>query len=256
MDTKSQTFSINKIKNRNKYFIGIAILSISLFSCDVVKQVASQAQAMTVPIVPTANEAAGGLKDALKQGFGNGVDLLSVKGGFMDHPLYKIPLPADAQKVADKLRSIGYGAQVDNVIAKMNEGAENAVKTAKPIFFDAVTNMSFNDAMGILTGGKSSATNYLKTSTTSALTTAFKPKIQESLDQVGATKYWGELVATYNRIPMVQKLNPDLNAFVTDKALVALFSKVADEENAIRESTSFRTTDLMKKAFAYADTKK
>ncbi len=206
--------------------------------------------------IPTSSEAAAGLKDALKQGFGNGVDYLSAKGGFLDHPLYKILLPADAQKVADKLRSIGMNKEVDNVILKLNEGAENAVKTAKPIFFDAVSNMNFNDAMGILTGGKSSATNYLKQNTTSALTIAFKPKIQESLDEIGLTKYWSDLVAVYNRIPTVQKLNPDLNSFVTDKALFALFSKVEEEENIIRDNISSRNTDMMKKAFAYADAHK
>jgi hypothetical protein len=148
------------------------------------------------------------------------------------------------------------GPQVDNVIAKLNEGAENAVQTAKPIFIDAVTGMSFSDAMGVLTGGKGAATKYLKNSTTEALTASFKPKIQEALNQVGVTKYWGDLVNQYNRIPMVQKMNPDLNSFVTEKALVALFSKVEEEENTIRTNTASRTTPLMKKVFSYADSQK
>lgn len=234
-----------------KKFISITILCVFFASCDVLKAVA--VQALTIP---TTAEAAGGLKDALKQGFGNGVDVLSARGGFLNNALYKILLPPDAQKIADKMRALGMGAQVDNVINKLNEGAENAVKTAKPIFMDAVTGMSFNDAMGILTGGQGAATNYLKSTTTTALTAAFKPKIQEALDQVGVTRYWGDLVAQYNKIPLIQKLNPDLNSFVTDKALVALFSKVESEENAIRSNTGKRTTELMKKAFAYADTQK
>jgi hypothetical protein len=220
-------------------------------SCDVLKTVASE-----VLTVPTTEEAAGGLRDALKQGFGNGADALSVPGAFKNNSLIKILLPADAQKVADKLRTIGMGAQVDDVINKLNEGAENAVMTAKPIFMDAVSNMSFSDAMGILTGGNGSATNYLKQTTTGALTEAFRPKIQASLDQIGVTKHWTELVSTYNKIPFVTKMNPDLNAHVTEKALVALFSRVEQEENLIRENPSKRGTELMKKAFAYADTKK
>jgi hypothetical protein len=220
-------------------------------SCDVLKTVASE-----VLTIPTTEEAAGGLKDALRQGFGNGADALSVPGAFKNNSLIKILLPADAQKVADKLRDIGMGAQVDNVIAKLNEGAENAVKTAKPIFMDAVTNMSFNDAMGILTGGKGSATNYLKQTTTGALTDAFRPKIQASLDQIGVTKNWSDLVNTYNKIPFITKMNPDLNAHVTEKTLQALFNKVEEEENLIRDNPSKRGTELMKKAFAYADTKK
>ncbi len=235
----------------NKQLLALAILSLFFASCDVLKAVATQALT-----IPTSSEATSGLKDALKQGFGNGVDFLSAKGGFLNNAAYKILLPADAQKVADKLRSLGMDAQVDQVIAKLNEGAENAVKTAKPIFMDAVTSMNFSDAMGILTGGKGSATAYLKNTTTAALTNAFKPKIQEALNQVGVTKYWGDLVAIYNKLPMTQKLNPDLNSFVTEKALVALFSKVEEEENAIRANPAKRATEMMKKAFAYADSQK
>jgi hypothetical protein len=110
--------------------------------------------------------------------------------------------------------------------------------------------------MGILTGGKSSATNYLKQTTTGDLTNLFRPEIQKSLDQVGVTKEWGNLVNIYNKIPLVTKLNPDLNGFVTDKALTALFNKVEVEENLIRDDPSKRGTELMKKAFAYADTRK
>jgi len=234
-----------------KKIIYATVFCLSIVSCDVLKTVATDVLA-----IPTTEEAAGGLKDALKQGFANGADALSVAGAFKNNNLIKILLPEDAQKVADKLRSIGMGAQVDDVINKLNDGAENAVKTAKPIFMDAVTQMSFNDAMGILTGGKGSATNYLKQTTTTALTAAFRPKIQASLDQIGVTKHWTELVSTYNKIPFVTKMNPDLNAHVTEKALVALFSRVEQEENLIRDNPAQRGTELMKKAFAYADTRK
>ncbi len=233
-----------------KYLI-LAAACVSLVSCDVLKTVATD-----ILTIPSTEEAAGGLKDALKQGFGNGVDVLSATGAFNNNNLIRILLPPDAQKIADKLRSVGMGAQVDNVVSKLNEGAENAVKTAKPIFMDAVTNMSFTDAMGILTGGKGAATQYLKQTTTTALTNAFRPKIQESLDKVGFTSNWTELVTYYNKIPLVTKLNPDLNGYVTEKALATLFSKVEEEENLIRENPAKRATDLMKRAFAYADTQK
>lgn len=235
-----------------QYFIPLcALCAVSFTSCDVLKTVATE-----VLTIPSTEEAAGGLKDALKQGFGKGVDVLSAKGGFNNNSLIRILLPGDAQKMADKLRSIGMGAQVDKVINTMNEGAESAVLTAKPIFINAVTNMSFSDAMGILTGGKGAATKYLKETTTASLTEAFRPKIQESLDKVGFTANWSTLVNAYNAIPLVSKMNPDLNAYITEKALTALFSKVEEEENLIRENPSLRATDLMKKAFAYADTRK
>ena len=239
-----------------KKLLIVSIISVSLISCDVLKTVATEV-ATDVLSAPTSTEAAGGLKDALKQGFGNGVNVLSAAGGFNKNSAIRILLPSDAQKIADKLRSLGMGTQVDNVINKLNEGAEAAVLTAKPIFMDAVTNMSFTDAMGILTGGKGAATSYLKQNTTTALTNAFKPKIQESLDKVGFTANWADLVNIYNKNPLItNKLNPDLNEYVTEKALVALFNKVEEEENAIRENPAKRATDLMVKAFKYADSKK
>ena len=228
-----------------------AIFTLLISSCDVLSTVATD-----LLTIPTTEEAAGGLKDALSQGFTNGVSALSTKGAFGNNPAIKILLPADAQKIADKLTAMGMGDQVNNVISKLNEGAENAVATAKPVFLNSVKNMSFKDAMGILTGGKGSATNYLKQTTTTELTGLFRPQIQASLDQVGVTKNWGDLVNIYNKIPLVTKLNPDLNGFVTEKALAALFTKVEAEENLIRENPAQRATALMKKAFAYADTQK
>lgn len=235
--------------NKNLIYAGIITLFFS--ACDVLQTVATE-----VLTTPTSTEAAGGLKDALSQGFTNGVTQLSTRGAFGNNPSLKILLPPDAQKIADKLTSIGMGPQVNSVIAKLNEGAENAVATAKPVFINSVKNMSFSDAMGILTGGNSSATNYLKQTTTTELTSLFRPEIQKSLDQVGVTKEWGNLVNIYNKIPLVTKLNPDLNGFVTEKALAALFNKVEAEENLIRQDPAKRGTDLMKKAFAYADSVK
>ncbi|MBC7425542.1 MAG: DUF4197 domain-containing protein, partial [Bacteroidia bacterium] len=165
-------------------------------------------------------------------------------------------LPPEAVNIEKKLRAIGLGAEVDKVIVTMNEGAESAVAEAKPIFVNAITQMSFQDAMGILTGGKGSATNYLRNSTTTALIEAFKPKVQVALDKVGFTKNWSDLVNTYNKIPTVQKLNPDLNGYITGQAVTALFQQVEIEENNIRDNPAARGTALLKKVFSYADTKK
>jgi len=234
-----------------KKIIYSIVLCLGFASCDVLHTVVKE-----VLTIPTTEEAAGGLKDALKQGFSKGADALAMRGAFGNNQLIKILLPAEAQTVANKLSSIGMQAQVNQVISKLNEGAEDAVGTAKPIFVDAITKMSFNDAMGILTGGKGAATRYLKETTTSTLVASFSPKVQSALDQVGVTRNWSDLVNTYNKIPLVQKMNPDLKSHVTEKALSTLFNKVEEEENNIRENPMQRTTELMKKAFAYADANK
>ncbi len=233
-----------------KKIILATFILLNIAACDVLNQAGKVAG--DILLTPTSEEAAGGLKEALKQGFGRGSDLLSVKGAFSNNSLIKILLPPDAQKIADQATQLGLGSEVDKVISKLNEGAENAVKTAKPIFLDAVTKMSFTDAMGVLTGGKGAATDYLKRTTTTALTNAFKPEIQKALDQVGLTRLWTPIVEKYNLFA-TKKLNPDLNAHVTEKALVALFNKVEEEENSIRTNPAQCVTDLMKKVFSYAD---
>ena len=139
---------------------------------------------------------------------------------------------------------------MDDAILSINRGAEDACKTAAPIFGKAIKEMSIQDAIGILKGNDSSATIYLKQKTTTALTSAFKPVIQESLNKVGATKYWSDVFGTYNSLPTTfKKINPDLSAFVTERALSGVFHYVALEEQKIRKDPVARVTDLLKKVF-------
>lgn len=238
---------------KNKLFAFTAFV-IALTSCDTLNKINDAAKVLNA--VPTNEEVVRGLKDALKLGIGSGTDMLSKAGSFFNDNALKILLPPDVAKMEARLRDIGLGADVDRAIKSLNDGAEKAVGLAKPIFTDAITNMSFSDAMSILKGGKSSATNYLKQTTTTALLSAFKPVIQNALDQVGATKYWTDLVTIYNKIPFVEKINSDLNGYVTEKATTALFNVVEKEENAIRDNPAKRTTEILRKVFSYADSQK
>lgn len=144
----------------------------------------------------------------------------------------------------------------DRAIISINRGAEMAVAEAKPVFVNAITTMTISDAINIVTGGNGAGTSYLKRTTSNELTTKFSPIIQQSLDRVGATKYWKDAINAYNKIPIVQKINPDLNGYVTGKAIEALFSQIELEENRIRQDPSKRTSDLLKKVFNYADKQK
>ena len=198
----------------------------------------------------TSDEVASGLKEALINGISKGSDLTSQMDGYFKNPEIKIPFPPDAKKVEDKLRAIGLGNDVDKFIMTLNRGAEDAAKDAKPIFIDAIKSMSITDAWGILNGQSDAATQYLKKTTTAQLKTKFSPVIQNSLNKVSATKYYGDLVGTYNKIPFVEKANPDLNAYATDLAIQGLFTMIAKEEKNIRQDPLARTTDLLKKVFA------
>ena len=191
-----------------------------------------------------------GLKQALELGISQGVDLLSQKDGYYGSSLAKILFPEPLQKVVSALRSIGLGSLSDEGVKLLNRAAEDAVTEAKPIFINAVKNLSFSDATAILTGGKNAATDYLKKTTTQSLIQAFSPKIQASLGKVGADQVWSSIIDKYNAVPLVTKVNPDLTSYVTEKAIDGLFLQIAQKEEDIRTNVASRTTPLLQKVFA------
>ncbi len=198
----------------------------------------------------STDEIVSGLKEALSLGAKKSADKLSAANGFFKDAAVKVLMPPEAQKVERALRSIGAGKLVDDAILSFNRAAEDASKSAAPIFVDAVKNMSIQDALGILKGADTSATSYLKKATTSNLTAAFKPVIDASLTKVDATKYWSLVVDKYNSLPTTfNKVNSDLPAYVTERALSGIFFYVADEEKKIRSNPAARVSDILKKVF-------
>ena len=197
----------------------------------------------------TTTEVAQGLKEALIKGISNGSDLVSQVDGYFKNPEIKIPFPPEVKKVEDRLRQIGLGNEVDKFVLTLNRGAEDAAREAKPIFIEAIKSMTIEDAWAILRGEDDAATQYLKRTTSGLLKEKFKPVIQNSLNKVNATKYYSEIVTRYNQIPLVQKVNPDLDDYATDKAIEGLFLMIAKEEKNIRENPVARTTALLKKVF-------
>lgn len=191
-----------------------------------------------------------GLKQALELGVSQGVDLLSKKNGYYDNNLVKILLPEQLQKVDKTLRQIGLGSLADQGIKLLNTAAEDAVNEAKPIFINAIKNLTFSDAAAILAGNKDAATQYLQKTTTSQLVNAFSPKIKASLDKVGANEIWSQIMSKYNAIPFVNQVNADLTGYVTEKAIDGLFLQVAQKEEDIRTNISARTTPLLQKVFS------
>jgi hypothetical protein len=236
------------------YKISFLLLFIFLYSCSSA-QINKLLKDVTSGQIPLSqNEVAAGLKEALEQGIVKGTDLASKTDGYFKNEMIKILLPEDAQKVEKTLRNMGLGSEVDRALLAINRGAESAAIEAKPIFVNAIKQMNIQDALGILKGEPTAATDFLKRTTNAQLVALFQPKIQASLDEVGATKYYGDLANSYNKIPLTkQKVNPDLNAYVTQKAIDGLFVLIAEEEKNIRENPLGRTSDLMKKVFAQQD---
>jgi Protein of unknown function (DUF4197) len=230
--------------------IGILFLIFQLTACAELQNIA---ETVLDEDVLTSTDIANGLKEALTIGIGKGSDALSLKDGYFKSQ-YKILLPEEAIKITEKLKIIPGFSQVEDIILeKINRGAEDAAKKAKPIFVDAIKSMTFEDAMGILMGPNDAATQYLNRSTRTKLYNEFNPVIVTSLNKFNAIEYWADAVNTYNKIPFVEKLNPSLDQYVTEQALSGLFSMVEKEEGKIRTDLSARTSDLLRRVFAKQD---
>ncbi len=236
-------------------FLTHLLVVTSIFSSDaqidrLKKSIGKKIEATTTSSGSISQEEIGsGLKEALSKGVEKGVEQLSKPDGFYKDLSIKIPLPQEADKVEPKLRSIGQGKKVDDTIESINRAAEDATAAAKDIFIEAIKEMSIDDATSILRGNDNAATTFLDKSTRAKLTSEFEPIVKASLDKVGATKNWNTIFTTYNKIPFVQKVDPDLVSYATGKAIDGLFIQIAKEELNIRQDPAARVTDLLKKVF-------
>jgi len=235
------------------FAISLAFM-VSCSSTEVLKTVDSVLNAATGEDGLTNDQIGMGLKQALTQGISKGVNITSKKDGFFKNPQIKIPWPAEALKVEKTLRDLGINKEVDQAILSLNRAAENAATKAKPIFVDAIKQLTFQDVMNILKGNDNAATDFLRRTTSSKLTAEFRPVISNSLGQVNATKHWTDVFNAYNKIPFVSKpVDTDLEGYVTGKALDGLFLMVEKEEKLIRKDPIARGTELLKKVFALQD---
>ena len=192
----------------------------------------------------TAVEIASGLKEALRVGIDKGATQASA----LDN-LIKILFPPEAQRIESRLRQLGFGKQVDQFVLALNRSAEDAAKRAKPVFWKAITQMSIQDAVGILRGSDNAATEYLRRTAGQQLVTEFTPIIDSTLQKNNATRYYNSLAGTYNKLPFVQPVNANLTQYATNKAVDGLFVLVAQEEKKIRENPVARVNDILRRVF-------
>ena len=194
-----------------------------------------------------------GLRQALDNGIQNQVSKLTSKDGFYRNELVKILLPQELQAVDKGLRRIGLSNLADEGIKVLNRAAEDAVKTATPIFVSAIKEITFADAKNILLGEQNAATLYLQGKTNTVLYNQFSPVIKNSFGKVGADKIWNNLITRYNSIPFVSKVNPNLTEYVTTQALKGVFTMIEVEEKGIRQKVGLRNTALLRQVFALQD---
>ena len=240
-------------------FLGLFFASIFLptIATAQLKKVLDKVSTATGGVVnPSPAEMAMGLKEALEKGTNLSVDRLNLENGFLGNPGIKLPFPEEAVQVERSLRKIGLGNLCDQLTTSINRAAEDAVKEARPLFTQAIKDMTFKDVQGILLGSERAATDYLQLSTAAGLKVKFAPPIQASLQKVGATAHWETVMSRYNKIPLVKPVNTDLTAYVTDKALQGLFLEIAKEELALRKNSNLRSSPLLLKVFGFADSQK
>ncbi|MGE5519030.1 MAG: DUF4197 domain-containing protein [Candidatus Dadabacteria bacterium] len=230
----------------------IVILVVSIFSSCTTLQNLPNMPSFGTTI--TEGEAAQAIREALDQGVGRGIGFLNKTDGFFGNQAYKLFLPPEAKKIENTLRQLGFASLVDKAILQINRSAEDAVGFARPIFAKAISEMTIADAINIIKGPRDAATQYFKSKTTDQLIAAFTPIVKESLEKFSATKYYGQMINTYNSFPTTfNKLNPDLPSYVVGKAVDALFDQVAQEESNIRANPVARTTEILKKVFGWAN---
>lgn len=240
-----------------KTYLTLGLISLlTLSSCAELQQIATQIPTQTggtAGIGGTSSiRIADGLKQALNFGVQEGITNLGKKDGFFGNSLTKILLPEELQKVDKTLRNLGLGSLADEGLRLLNRAAEDAVVEATPIFTNAITSMTFNDAKGILLGSDNAATSYLQRTTETQLFSAFKPKVEKSLGKVGADKIWEQIIGKYNTFTG-QSINTNLNNYVTEQAINGVFKMVAQKETGIRNNIGLRTTPLLQEIFALQD---
>jgi hypothetical protein len=244
-----------EMKNITKNILA-GTLILGLTACDVLNETANIL--LTTPPSGETNkltngEVIGGLKEALTLGITNAVDITSVTDGFFGNQEIKLPFPESAIKMKNWAQDKPLlSDQVDKITETLNRAAEDAAKEAAPIFVNAIKNMSISDGFAILNGGEGAATKFLKDNTTSQLVAAFAPKVQASIERVKLTDYWNPVMTKYNQAMTFtggDKVDTDLNKYVTERAIDGLFLMVAKEENKIRKDPAARVTDLLSKVF-------
>ncbi|AXJ01100.1 Protein of unknown function (DUF4197) [Cyclonatronum proteinivorum] len=231
-----------------------ALLSIFFFlsACAELQQFMDQTGVGGGELPLTETEVVNGLKNALEVGAARAADTASQEGGFTNNQLLFIAFPEEARRVENTLRDLGFGSLVDDFVTTLNRSAEEAARSAAPVFRQAVQQMTIQDGFEILRGADNAATDYFRRTTTEELHNLFRPVISQALDNTLATRYWNDIVQQYNRIPFMQPVQTDLVDYTTVRATEGLFTLLEQEEKAIREDPVKRTTDILRRVFGHS----
>lgn len=194
-------------------------------------------------------DAASGLRDALTQGSAVAVSRLGVENGFLGNDKVRIPLPDALKRVEGMLRRLGMQKQAEELVTAMNRAAEQAVPEAKALLINAVKNLSWQDAKGILTGSETAATEYFRRTTSDQLTEKFLPIVTKTTANVGLAEKYNNFAGKGVQLGLVDAKQAKIENYVTQKTLDGLFLMMAEQEKAIRADPIGAATGMARKVF-------
>lgn len=197
----------------------------------------------------TLGEISEGLKDALRVGTENVVSRLGKVDGFNADSAVHIPLPDKLKTVKSVLSQVGMSYLLDELELKLNRAAETATPRAKELFWQAITEMTLDDAVSIYEGPEDAATRYFESKMSPALEEEMRPIIENCLAEVGAIQAYDRVMGQYRSLPFIPDVRTDLTSHAVARGMDGIFYYLAKEEAAIRKDPVKRTTDLLKRVF-------
>lgn len=197
----------------------------------------------------TNQDAARGIKGALTTGASAAIGKLGVPGGFLNNPKVKIPLPPGLDQVSQGLRMLGRGKDADELVAAMNQAAEQAVPQARELLLNAVKSMSIEDAKKILAGGDESVTQFFRDKTAAPLALKFLPVVKRCTDRVGLAQKYNQFAAQGEKFGLIKGDAANIEQYVTHKALDGLYVMIGEEERAIRQNPMAAGSAIVAKVF-------
>jgi len=232
------------------FTLGFILIKLSLLAqINLSKQTENIINVVRNDLKPSESEVKEGLSDALRIGSEYAVNIASQLNGFNSNKSIRITIPQEANKLKESLLNIGLQNQIYSFEESMNHAAESACKSALQILANAINQLTIKDAFTILNGKNNAATNYLHNQTNLKIYNSFKPIIKSSMQKYNVTKKWSQLATKYNSLPFTKQINPDLEDYITNKAIYGLFILMAEQEKKIRTDPLARTTKTLRKVF-------
>jgi len=199
---------------------------------------------------PSSEEIVAGIKEALQVGTKKSIDILGKRDGFYKDAEVKIPMPEKLKSMESFMDKIGQKKLMDKFVESMNRAAEKSMHATVDIFVSAIKQMTLKDAIKIYNGREDEATRYFRATKGEEIHNTIHPIVADATQKVGVTSNYKKITRRVSKLnPSLVKHLPNIDNYVTEKAMDGIFKKIAHEEALIRKDPVARTTELLQKVF-------